>query len=334
MKEKTEEIIEVQEDTKIDDERKWCVYMHTSPSGKRYIGITGNKPDYRFNHGKGYLRKGKNGKYFQPAMAYAVLKYPDFDNKWEHEVLYDNLTQMDAEDKEKQLIEMYRTNDSRYGYNISSGGGVMTGPNNPMYGKSLKDFISEEEYEQWKANVSIGVSKFYAEHPEECKKRSDRTKALWESEEFRKAFSLKMSGENNPNYGSRRFVGKNHPMWGKHQTEEAKQKNRNAHIGKQIGIDNPYSKPIYCKELDRIFWGAKEAYDEFGVNVSHISNCCRDKRKYAGVDPNTHMKLSWLFCNDYKLKDGSFLTGAISLGYITQEDLNNYLNNLRQKEND
>ena len=36
----TEKIIDVQNETKIDDEKKWCVYMHTSPSGKKYIGIT------------------------------------------------------------------------------------------------------------------------------------------------------------------------------------------------------------------------------------------------------------------------------------------------------
>lgn len=328
----TEKIIDVQNETKIDDEKKWCVYMHTSPSGKKYIGITGNKPERRFNHGNGYLRKGKDGKYFQPAMAYAILKYSNFDDEWKHEILYDGLTQTDAENKEKQLIAKYKTNDSRYGYNISSGGNAMVGEDNPMYGKSLKDFISEEAYEQWKTNISVGVSKFYAEHPEECKKRSDRTKVLWENKDFREMFTSKMSGENNPNYGCHRFSRENHPMWGKHQSEESKKKNRDAHIGKQVGIDNPTSKPIYCPELNRIFWGAKQAHDEFGINVSHISDCCRGKRKHAGVDSSTNIQLSWFFCKDYEWKDGEFINGAVSLGYITQQDLDNYLNNLRQKE--
>lgn len=32
----------------------YTVYMHITPSGKRYIGITCRKPEYRWNNGKGY----------------------------------------------------------------------------------------------------------------------------------------------------------------------------------------------------------------------------------------------------------------------------------------
>ena len=327
-------IIEEQEKKQVDDEKKWCVYCHTSPSGKKYIGITSQQnPEHRFNHGNGYLRK-KDGKYFQPAMAYAILKYPDFDNDCDHEILYVGLTKTEAENKEKQLIAKYKTRDSRYGYNISPGGCVMVGKDNPMYGKSLKDYISEEEYEQWKVNISVGVSKFYADHPEECEKRSDRTKTLWENQEFREMFTNNMSGDKNPFYGNHMFAGKNHPMYGRHHTEESKNKNRDAHIGKNIVIDNVTSKPLFCPELNRIFWGGKQAKDEFRINEAHISDCCKGKRKHAGIDPITNTKLSWLFCKDYTYKDGTFVKGAISLGYITQERLDDYLNNLRQKGND
>ena len=34
----------------------YCVYKHTSPSGKVYVGITKLKPKYRWNNGKGYKR--------------------------------------------------------------------------------------------------------------------------------------------------------------------------------------------------------------------------------------------------------------------------------------
>ena len=33
---------------------KYCVYRHTSPSGKVYIGQTCLKPEYRWRNGKGY----------------------------------------------------------------------------------------------------------------------------------------------------------------------------------------------------------------------------------------------------------------------------------------
>ena len=31
----------------------YCVYKHTTPSGKIYIGITGQEPHKRFQNGKG-----------------------------------------------------------------------------------------------------------------------------------------------------------------------------------------------------------------------------------------------------------------------------------------
>ena len=33
----------------------WTVYRHIAPSGKVYIGITCQKPEYRWNNGNGYM---------------------------------------------------------------------------------------------------------------------------------------------------------------------------------------------------------------------------------------------------------------------------------------
>ena len=37
-------------------EKKWCVYVHIAPNGKKYVGITSQKPEKRWNHGEGYQR--------------------------------------------------------------------------------------------------------------------------------------------------------------------------------------------------------------------------------------------------------------------------------------
>ena len=65
----------------------FCVYKHTCPNGKVYIGITCQKPEQRWRHGKGYKR---NALFFR-----AINKY-----EWEnikHEILYENLTKEQAE---------------------------------------------------------------------------------------------------------------------------------------------------------------------------------------------------------------------------------------------
>ena len=89
-----------------------CVYMHTSPSGKRYIGITSKKPEYRWNHGNGY----KTNKHFYNA----ILRYGW--GNFKHEIIVDDLEYKDACLMEQELIARYKTRDPAYGYNNSIGG--------------------------------------------------------------------------------------------------------------------------------------------------------------------------------------------------------------------
>ena len=96
---------------------EFCVYRHTSPSGKVYIGITGQNPLRRWNSGRGY----KN----QPHMFSAILKY-GWDN-FTHEILFDGLTQEEAEEQEIRLIAEHRSTDPAYGYNHCIGGHVNRG---------------------------------------------------------------------------------------------------------------------------------------------------------------------------------------------------------------
>lgn len=90
--------------------KPWTVYKHTSPSGKVYIGITSQKPQRRWDNGKGY--KGCI-KFFN-----AILKY-GWDNI-EHTILASNLSKEEAETIEKSLISYYKS--LNLSYNITDGG--------------------------------------------------------------------------------------------------------------------------------------------------------------------------------------------------------------------
>lgn len=90
----------------------FCVYKHTSPSEKIYIGITSKKPENRWNHGKAYWQN----KYFTSA----IHKY-GWDN-FKHEILFQGLSKEEACKKEIELISKYQSNKYQYGYNLSSGG--------------------------------------------------------------------------------------------------------------------------------------------------------------------------------------------------------------------
>lgn len=92
-------------------DKKWTLYRHVSPSGKVYIGITGNpNVKYRWCNGSSY----KGCPYFYKA----ILKYGWFNIK--HEVLFTNLTKERAEHLEIKLIRHYKG--LGISYNITEGG--------------------------------------------------------------------------------------------------------------------------------------------------------------------------------------------------------------------
>ena len=88
----------------------FCVYKHSAPNEKVYIGITGREPIERWRNGNGYVD--------QPKFYKAILKYG-----WEnikHEIIYSSLTMEEACEKEKELIKKYDS--VKNGYNCSTGG--------------------------------------------------------------------------------------------------------------------------------------------------------------------------------------------------------------------
>lgn len=249
-----------------DEERKWCVYMHTSPSGKKYIGITSQNPHKRWDNGNGYLRKKDGVKYDQPAMANAIIKYPDWKNQWRHEILFDNLNENDAKKYEQDLITKYKTTDSRFGYNITCGGDGHAGHS-----------LSEET----KKKISESVKKSMT--PEVINQMRDA--ALHRptiSEEARRKISEANSGDK-------------HPLWGKHHSDETKEKIRIAMTGKNTGSNHSRARAIYCYELDECFGSLIDAEIKYGINHSNIAACCRGKIKSAGKHPVTGEPLHWKY---------------------------------------
>ena len=111
--------------------KRYCVYKHTSPSGKIYIGVTIKKPEYRWNHGRGY----KN----QPYFWNAIKKY-GWEN-FKHEILYTNLTRYKASKLEHKLVEELKANKPEFGYNLNDGG---------IYNYS-SEYLSKKQKERFSA---------------------------------------------------------------------------------------------------------------------------------------------------------------------------------------
>lgn len=94
----------------------YCVYRHTFPNEKVYIGITSINPLKRW---------GPNGCGYKKQIVFrAILKY-GWDNI-KHEILYTDLTKEEACQKEIELIAKYKSNQREFGYNRDNGGNCPT----------------------------------------------------------------------------------------------------------------------------------------------------------------------------------------------------------------
>ena len=153
------EIIENNENIELRDEinedRIWKVYLHTVPkeiSGydwdKYYVGITKMKSTHRW---------GRNGNGYKTQVFHRAIEKYGWDNI-KHEVLFENLTQKEANKKEMELIEKLDSRNPKHGYNITFGGDSnrhqckLVAQYN-LDGDFIKIFYSLEEAEKIYGNI-------------------------------------------------------------------------------------------------------------------------------------------------------------------------------------
>lgn len=94
-------------------DKNYCVYKHTTPNGKVYIGITSHDPEDRWRNGYGYRNQNRH-------FENAIKKYGW--NNISHEVIIRSLSREDACEMERFFVQLYKSYDCRYGYNKTLGG--------------------------------------------------------------------------------------------------------------------------------------------------------------------------------------------------------------------
>nr|DAE59944.1 MAG TPA: intron associated endonuclease [Caudoviricetes sp.] len=256
----------------ININKKYIVYKHTNKiNGKIYIGITSQKPNKRWQNGYGYK---DNQHFFR-----AIQKYGW--NNFEHEIIYKDLEEEIATNKEQELIKLYNSNNSNFGYNKDNGGktnklteesiekirqwhigrklseetkrkiseshkGISSGENNPMYGKHHTKEAKQKMSDFAKSRVGW-------KHTEKTKKKiGEGNKGKTLSEEARKKISKANTGK----------------KWTEEQ--KLKLKHRNSIPVVQLTIEGNFVN---------IYISAAEASRQLGIAAPLITNCCRKKHK-------------------------------------------------------
>ena len=245
------------------NERKWCVYIHINMiNNKAYIGQTGQDPQERWRNGLGYNR--------QPAMSSAIKKYGW--HNFLHIILQDNLTELEAKEKEKELIQYFHSNDKKYGYNLTDGGEGSAGHVTSEEAKLRISQTLKEIYKNKEEHPMFGKN-----HSEQSKQKiSEAQKQRW-TDEMRKELSEKQKERfSNP---------KNTPWYGKHLSDDTKRKIAELRSVPVIQLDK---NNVFITEYNSI----KDASLITGVQEASIGRCCRRTQKTA-------CGFKWMYKEEY-----------------------------------
>lgn len=147
---------------------------------------------------------------------------------------------------------------------------------------------------------------FYGKHHTDKtrKKMKESSKKRWQKHEEKEKLSQAAKERlQNP---------ENNPMFGKHHTEEAKEK-----------MKNHKCKAVYCVNINKLYRSARQAERDTGISQAGISRVCNGDQKTTGG-------YQWKYLYDQIKKDGTIISGAITLGLITEEEALSQLQNYKE----
>lgn len=299
-----------------EEDRQWCVYRHTCKINEKvYIGITNDIKNRWANKGLRYKARRSDGSYQQPAFASALDRYPDWDNDWTHEVLFDNLTRSEACDKEIELIAFHHSNVSRWhnearGYNMTDGGGGTSGFKHTDEELEKMRIVSTGRIPSAETRQKISIANTGKVFSEEHRRNMSIAKQN-PSDEARKNMSI----------GQRRRMADptNHPMYGKYLSQETRDKLSESHKKENMRIETrikisekakarlaiPENNPRYGKGTPVVqfdnnwnvigeYITTREAERDTGINHASISRSCKHfGNKLAGG-------FRWMYKEDYE----------------------------------
>lgn len=269
------------------ESRKYTVYIHIFPDGKRYIGATRQPLIKRWRNGRGY----KNQK-----RLFNAITSSGWDNI-EHIIVGENLSEDTAQNLERKLIAEYKTQDENFGYNTKNGGQVFD-KHSDEFISSLKERMTGNTYcvgrklSQKHINALIASNKGKhrpSKHKGECflseetiGRIRDASITRWKDPEYRQRMK-----ENHPS-----VKGENNPMFGKHHTEETKEKIRQKALGRKVSearrlqmSEKAHKRKVTCysqnMEFVKSYNSIKEAAEDVGAVATNICFCCKNKNRTA-----------------------------------------------------
>lgn len=246
-------------------EKNYKIYIHKNTiNGKMYIGQTKQSLARRFRNGEGYI----NCPHF-----YAAIQKYGWDN-FEHYIYKDNLSQQQANQLEKELIQKYHTQNPKFGYNIATGG------NNVV----PSEIISQNNIKNWNNGIYDKIkNKIF------CVELDRYFESALEAQ---RQIKVDNSSIQKACKGKARYAGlingmPLHWLFAEQVSDDKIKELKNRTEKITIGF------PLYCVELDQYFKSAAEASKKYKIDASSIRKAARGINKSAGRHPTTNEKLHW-----------------------------------------
>jgi group I intron endonuclease len=247
---------------------EYCVYMHINQNnGKKYVGITNSIKRRWHNNGIQY----RGCAYFWNA-----IKKHGWD-AFEHRVIASGVSRDEAIEQEIALITLHQTTNSKFGYNLTSGG------------DGMNDYTHSEE-----ARRKIGLSKignkYGAGHTLSAtvrKKLSDIHKGhrnpMYQKEfsaEHREKISKALTGIARSDETRRNMsrAQQGHPV-----SQETIDKRAQTMMEKYNALTvGQRTTPVLCVSTGEVFKSIAAASERTGLSRGNICMCCKGQRKQTG----------------------------------------------------
>lgn len=246
------------------------IYLYENAiNHKKYVGQTTKSVKERHQNHKWQ----KYNSYFHNALT----KYGE--DNFTLKVIDVAYSQEELDEKEIYWIKYYDS--VKQGYNLTSGGGGMSG------------FKHSEETKEYLRQINLGENNpmFQKEFTPEMRKTwSDSHRGLFKGRKLTETQKEKIRKSKIGKY-----IVENNPMYGKHHTSETKDKIRN---NKRTYSGSEHPQAVTYIQLDmnynflNEFSSGKDASEFSGCDRSDISKCCNGKIKQS-------KGFIWMYKEDY-----------------------------------
>jgi group I intron endonuclease len=229
-------------------DKEYMVYCHESPDGKRYVGITCLGEKYRWgSKGQGY----KTNKHF-----WRAIQLYGWDN-FGHYILFEGLSQEQAESKERELIALWDTTNQQNGYNCDDGGNA-----GKHLSKETREKLSRATKKYFEAHTPPNLGKHLSE---ETKKKLSvaRMGVKWSSEHREKELARRKANPHKHSEETKAKISKSNM--------ESEKRQRKAVC--QYDIDGNFIQT---------YKSIREAVRETGIDRQQLSACCNKMALSAG----------------------------------------------------